>query len=269
MRGRLEVDLGRNHGRTVITRLHQCAPLRMIRPFYPEDGGDPAHLYLMNTTGGVLEGDDLSVRVAVRRGGHVLLATPSATRIHRTPTGRSGQRVEIHLEAGAVLEYLPEPTLPFAESDFVQDVEVSVGEGAVLFYWDLLGPGRSGRGERFAYRRYESRLLIRDSAGPVVHDAMQLTPLAWPDFETGVMEGYTHLGSLYVVGTDENEGLLDSFREAVGEGVLWGTTLLHRRGVAVRALAPETPRLMALFTELWGRFRSHVLKRALPAVRRY
>ena len=268
MQGRLEISFERQGGLTRTCTLSHQAPLRVIRAFYPE-GGNPAHVFLLNTTGGVLCGDELLLRLALGPGAQVLLTTPSAMRIHPARGRGASQKTVIRLGEGAVLEYLPEPTLPFAGSSFSQETEIFLADGAVLFYWDLLGPGRLGKGERFAYRSFQNRFRIYESEALLVEESFRLAPAERLLSDLGVMEEFTHLGSLYIVGVRDPEKLLSAFRGVDLPGVFWGASALAGRGVSVRALSRETPALQTLFGELWRSFRSEVLGRGLPPVRRY
>lgn len=247
MRGCLEMTLKQNGGRTALGALRHTAPLRVVRPFYPE-GERPAHLYLLNTTAGILEGDQLEISLRLEKETHAVVMTPAATRVHSMPSGEARQRTTLTVGSGAILEYLAEPVLPYAGAAFHQETEIKLEEGAVLFYADLLGPGRLGRGESFAYRLYENQLRMVDREGLLVQERFRLAPAEHPLEEIGVMEGFSHLGTLYLVCPEEKRTpLLSAFRSAEAGNLFWGATLLPRRGLAVRALAHDTPTLHGFF----------------------
>ncbi|HEY5599596.1 MAG TPA: urease accessory protein UreD, partial [Candidatus Manganitrophaceae bacterium] len=214
MRGVLDITFERREEKTVVREVFQQAPLRVVRPFYPE-GESPAHLYLLNTTGGILEGDRMETTVRLEKGAHLLATTPAATRVHPSPSGEACQKMVFFLGAGAVLEYLPEPLLLYADAAFHQETDIYIEEGGALFFIDILAPGRLARGEAFAYRWYENRLRIYDGGGLLVQEGFRLAPQERRLDVVVAMEGYTHLGSLYVVCPDrEAEGLLEAFRSA-------------------------------------------------------
>ena len=111
---------------------------------------------------------------------------------------------------------------------------------------------------------------ICDDEGFISHEYLRIRPSITPVHHPGVMEHYTHLGSLYVCcGTDHLKALLAAFQSIQTSGLYWGVSLLPRRGLFVRALAHETPLLQDFFMKLWALFRKRVLGRALPPVRRY
>ena len=247
MFGLLEMTLKQEGERTVLGALRQAAPLRVIRPFYPEGAG-PAHFYLLNTTAGILEGDQVEISLQLEKGTHAVVTTPAATRVHSMPSGEASQRTTLSVGPGAILEYLSEPVLPYAGAAFHQKTDITLEEGAILFYVDLLGPGRLGRGESFAYRFYENQLRITDGEGVLVQERFRLSPSEHPLGETGVMEGFSHLGTLYLFCQEPVlKALLEKFQSIENPPLLWGVTLLSRRGLAVRALAHDTPTLQDFF----------------------
>lgn len=269
MHGILEITFQHKGERTVAREIRQQVPLRVIRPFYPEGEG-PAHLYLLNATAGILEGDRLEISLRLEKGTHAVVTTPAATRVHPMPSGEARQRTTLCVGPGATLEYLSEPVLPYAGAAFHQETEILLEEGATLFYADVLGPGRLARGESFAYRLYESRLSVADPEGILVQERFRLAPSERPLEEIGVMEGFSHLGTLYLFCPESaRKTLLAAFRSVDRVDLFWGATLLSRRGLAVRALAQDTPTLHDFFFNLWGFFRKEVLGRSLPPVRRY
>src|SRR5687767_12231852 len=99
MRGILDITLGQEGEKTIMREARHQAPLRLIRPFYPE-GGTPAHLCLLNATAGILEGDRLSLSLRMGKGTHALVTTPAATRVHPTPSGEAFQQIRFFLGSG-------------------------------------------------------------------------------------------------------------------------------------------------------------------------
>jgi urease accessory protein len=268
MHGLLDVTFERRGEKTVARVIRQRAPLKVLRPFYPE-GASPAHLYILNVAGGVLAGDQMEVSLRLESGAKGLVAVPSATKVYSMPSGEGRQKICFRIGTGSVLEYLPEPLLPFSDSAFLQETNIFLEEGATLFWSDILGPGRSGSGESFGYRLYDNRVKIKDNEGLISQESFCLMPGDRPLNVGGVMGEYSHLGSIYIFCKDELlEGLLNRIR-SLEEDLSWGVSLLTRRGLVVRALAHDTPVLQDFFVKIWSLFRRRVLGRSLPPVRRY
>jgi len=269
MHGLLDVQFDRQAEKTVVSHLRQRSPLRVLRSLYPE-GDSPSHLYVLYAAGGILEGDAVEVNLHLSPYAEAVVTTPAATKVHPMEAGEGRQIIRITLERGATLEYLQEPVLPFMGAAFHQEVDIFLEAGASLFWTDILGPGRHEKGEAFAYRRYENRMSIRDPEGLIAQESFRLIPEEDVLGVMGVMEGYTHYGALYLCCADAiREEMLRQIREIHARGLLWGATLLARRGIVVRALAHETPAIQELFNRVWTLFRLEVMRRPLPPLRRY
>ena len=93
-------------------------------------------------------GDRLSIEMTVGPDAHVLISTPSANRVYRSLSETSVQVVDISVGRGAILEWVPEPTIPFAGSRFRQVIHVTLAPGATVLLWDAIASGRMARGER-------------------------------------------------------------------------------------------------------------------------
>lgn len=268
MHGFLDVTFERKREKTVARVIRQRAPLKVLRPFYPE-GDSPAHLYILNVAGGVLAGDQMEVALRLGRGAEVSVTVPSSTKVHPMPSGEGSQKTCFRIGAGSVLEYLPEPLLPFSGAAFLQETDIFLEEGATLFWADILGPGRSGSGETFRYRLYDNRVKIKDGDGLILQESFRLMPGDIPLNVEGVMGEYSHLGSIYIFCKDEFLDSLLNGIQSLEEDLSWGVSLLARRGLVVRALACDTPVLQAFFVKIWSLFRKRVLGRSLPPVRKH
>ena len=62
------------------------------------------------------------------------------------------------MAGGAILEYVPLPLIPFAGALYAQEIDIRVESGGICLVAEVLAPGRSARGERFAYRMVRSRV---------------------------------------------------------------------------------------------------------------
>lgn len=148
-------------GTTRLDIQRQEPPLRVVRAFsIPEQG---ALVHLHNISGGVLGGDELTIEVSVEPGAYAQLTTTGATRLYRTrESGRPAlQRSRLYVAAGGLLEYLPDPIIPFARSQYRQRTDILLEENAGFLGWEVVAPGREASGERFAYTLLEMDLTIQ------------------------------------------------------------------------------------------------------------
>ena len=145
----LQLVLRRVGARTIVQDCYYHVPLQVLRHVYLDETGT-AYVYLLNPGGGVLGGDTYTSTVTVGAGAHAYLTTPSATKLYAAPGAATQQHIEFTLHAGAVLRYLPEQTIPFANAALQQQMTIRLGPGACVFLGEIVAPGRLARGESFA-----------------------------------------------------------------------------------------------------------------------
>lgn len=257
--GQLRLGFERRGPRTVVARARYTVPLQTLAPVALDDRA--AVVSILNPTGGLVGGDRLAIDVAVAPAAHACLTTPSATKVYRTAGEPARQDVCLRVEAGAVCEWVPDHTIPFAGSALRQRIEVEIADGACLILIDAFAAGRVGRGEAWAFRLLESALDVRDGKGRLLHDRFVLASDGALDPRgLGAAEGHAYFASLVVVGEE-----VDAFRRAVaGRFPAGGETTvaagaLPRRGVLVRCLAPSAPALLDALDALWGLARRELL----------
>jgi len=209
----------------VLRVLRQDPPWKVIRAFGPL-------LHLHNVSGGILAGDHLSLDVDVAA--PMLITTTGATRLYRQRAGAedSQQRLNFSVRDGAILEYLPDPLIPFAGSRHIQTTRFSLGRGATLIWWEVLA-------NTFAFERLQISSAIDLCGQPALREDFLLEPARRPMTSPVRMAASTHLSSFYVLSEGKTgafwQNLAQDLREIVPE--TWGITTLGAGGVIARALS--------------------------------
>ncbi len=262
----------RSRGRTILRDSYFRVPLQIIRPLYPE-GEEPAHLTLINPTGGSVGGDLLETEIYLGEGAQVLCTTQGATRIYRTVGEPVVSRTRIGMEKDSVLELIPDPIIPFAGSHYQQEVALELAEGARLLYGETIYQGRVAMGESFDYTEVALRVDARLNGAPLLTDAMEIRPDRMDPCSLGLFEPYPYLGSFFVLGGKDS--VLDKATEELeeimsdAEGVSGGACRLEGPGIMVRWLAESPVRLRWAFDEIWNVARRSVLGRKAVRLRKF
>jgi urease accessory protein len=202
----LELDFKFDHvaGHTVLASSRQQVPLKVVRAFALEDGSALAHLH--NVSGGLLGGDRLELRTRVGAGASAQLTTTGATRIYRTreQAPDAVQENHIRVEENALLEYVPDPIIPFAGARFRQQTTIHLSQGAGLFWWEILAPGREARGELFAYDRLQLSIDVSTPNRLIASERVCLEPQTTELSSLARLGDYRYWASFYIcrVGTD-------------------------------------------------------------------
>jgi urease accessory protein len=233
-------------------------------------------VHLNNVSGGVLAGDRLRLDVEVDPGEIAQITTTGATRLyrHRPGAADSEQYTVISVGEGALMEYLPDAVIPYAGSRHTQRTEIKLASGAVLFWWEVLAPGRQAAGERFAFERLRVESEVRAGTRPVVRERFLLEPAARPLDVMARMQQYLHVASFYACqegrpsvfwrALESQLSELARERTQFGE-VVWGASMLASDGVIVRGLSASSRWIHPAMIEFWRQARLAVTgQEAIP-----
>jgi urease accessory protein len=249
--GALRLRFERRGARTVLAACRSTVPLQVLAPLALP--GSAAVVSILNPTGGLVGGDRLRIDVEAGLGAHACLTTPSATKVYRTIGEPAHQDVTLHLARDAVVEYVPDHTIPFAGSDFRQTLRAEVGEGARLIVVDAFAAGRVARGEAWQFARLDSALYVEDGTGWLLRDRFVLRgPGAWDAL--GLAEGFPYFATLATFGDGSWDTLAGDVDAALAAcpGVRAGGGNLPRRGTLMRCLADSAVGLGDAVDRLWA-----------------
>jgi urease accessory protein len=266
--GSLSLRFERRGAATVLAGCRFTLPLQVLTPLALD--GPSLVVSMLNPTGSVLGGDRLCIDARAEAGARALLTTPSATRVHRTSGPAAVQEVRLAVAAGAVLEWVPDHTIPYAGSAYRQRLRAHVAADATLIVVDAFSVGRVARGEQFQFRVLESALSVTDDAGWLLHDRFVLGGDAgWAGL--GFCEGAPYLATVAVVTPAPGAEVARAAAAALAgvPGVSGGVGRLPRRGILVRCLAESAPALGDAVRAVWDAVRGAAFGGAAVDLRKY
>ncbi|NQE36423.1 Urease accessory protein UreD [Microcoleus sp. IPMA8] len=171
--GYLNLTYANRNGKTQIIRNEMQAPLKVQRPFYPE-GKDVCHSVILHTAGGVVGGDRLSSHFHLQPNAKALITTAAAGKIYRSSGLKSQQNIDIQLDIGANLEWLPQETIVFDGAIYRQNLRVELAPTARILLWEITRFGRSARGEKFLSGEWRSHTEVWQQNSPLWIDRQLL-----------------------------------------------------------------------------------------------
>ncbi len=262
VRASLRLDFARDElsGRTVLAGSHQEPPLRVVRAFAMEDGAAMVHLH--NVSGGLLGGDRWRLAVNVGSEACAQITTTGATRVYRPRDEAqvTTQANEVTVGENALLEYLPDPLIPFAGARFSQRTCIRLSSGAGLFWWEILAPGREARGEIFEYAGVELKTDLLAVGRPIAIERVRIEPEKHRVASLARLGPYRTWATFYIcrVGLEASAWpeLEQHLREAVAGfclpgRTLWGISTLTAHGLVVRCAASRGRDVLPGLQALW------------------
>src|SRR4028118_967446 len=171
--GSLNLVYAHRQGTTQLIHDRVQAPLKVQRPFYPE-GSEVCHSVVLHTAGGVVGGDRNSLDLHLEPNAQALITTAAAGKIYRSNGLQARQTIQMHVEAGACLEWLPQETIVFNGAIYRQDLRVELAPGALWLGWEMTRFGRSARGEQFLQGEWRSHTEVWQRGRPLWIDRQWL-----------------------------------------------------------------------------------------------
>lgn len=246
--GRLDLNFTYNTAlqSTKLTHCVQHPPLKVIRAFPLDAGGALVHLH--NISGGVLGGDQLALTVDVGPEAYTQLTSTSATRLYRSRSAQqlAQQTTTVRVQEGGLLEYLPDPLIPFAGSRYQQHTQIRLEADAGLFWWEIIAPGRVAHGELFAYDLLKTAMMISTPERPLAQERFTLEPQRFSLSSLARLGQYTYMCSFYIcrIGIAAStwlhlEQALSELAQELHRPTIttWGVSALVAHGLVVRALS--------------------------------
>ncbi|MGQ4427082.1 urease accessory protein UreD, partial [Streptomyces violaceoruber] len=241
--GVLDLELAPLAGSTKVVRQYQRAPLHIFRPIYLDPARpDMAFVFLQQQGDGLVQGDRYRMDIDCAPGSAVHITTQAATKVFGARDNFATQLVNLRVGAGAVLEYLPDPVVPFRTSRLFQRTCLTTAPDATVIMGEILLPGRVAHGEAHAYDLCWMETEVRSPDGTLLFtDTVRLRPGGQDDPRSpGLLGEYDVVATMYVVASRMPPAdLVLLLRGALAEvpDVLAGVTELPADcGAAVRVL---------------------------------
>ena len=151
--GALEVS--RVAGQSALVSCWSSNPLKILAP---RARGESVWAYLSSFGGGIVGGDQVGIQITVNEGARCFLSTQASTKIYRNSAERAcTQTLNASLGPESLFVLAPEVLQPFANGSYSQTQQFQLQAGAGLVLVDWLSAGRVARGERWSFRRFESK----------------------------------------------------------------------------------------------------------------
>jgi len=263
-RGMADVELALAGSKTIISKMRTKSPFLVQKSLYP-DSSMPgmAHVYLMSSAGGILQGDRMDIKITALHGTISRITNQAATKIYKMDKGFATQDVTIFAKDGSYLEFIPYQLIPYKSSRFCQNVSVQATRGSTVLYSETVSAGRTASGEAFDFDVCFLNMEVHDDTGKLLFtDATCMEPESSKDFDR-LFGGKTLWSMIYVV-TPDAERIDQQVSAAIKEhSILAGcSSLPHDCGLVVRMLDDSIDKIRHLTESISSIAKGHALAAA-------
>ena len=258
VRGKADVVFARRQGRTALASLFQHDPLRVLFPTPPS--GELTSAILVTTSGGLVGGDEIAVRIAAGEGTAVLASAQAAEKVYRSAGADCRIAMRLHAGPDAWLEWLPQETIVFDGARLRRLTVIEAAPGARVLAGEMLALGRAAMGERLRAGLLRDTWEVRKDGRLRWVDALHIEGdmASVLDHPAGLGGAVACATAVYV--GDDAAARLAAARallEETGEGVRCAATVVNVVLVA-RFLAAEGAALRRAYGAFWAGFRREV-----------
>jgi len=147
-----------------------------------------------------------------------------------------------------LLEYLPDPLIPFAGSRYQQHTHIDLAYDAGLFWWETITPGREAHGEVFGYEKLYLMAEITAQGKPLAIERMKIEPQQRAPSSLTRLGSFPYFCSFYIckVGLQATRWLqleqqLSTLAQELSRpmDISWGVSTLVAHGLLVRAVSRQ------------------------------
>ncbi len=248
--GVIEMKLQVNEdSKTYISSLLSRAPFLIQKAIYPEINlPNFPHVYIMSSSGGILQGDEQKIQIVMGKSSSARITTQSATKIYKMDNGHASQYINLNVQEGSYLEFIPHQIIPFKSSRFYQEVNLEVEKNAVLIYSEIISAGRIASGEKFDFDLCFLRTSASRNGRLLFADVMSLNQKD-KLYLKSVFGGKFFLSSIYIIGNSiPMEPIIEKINlVTINSSFLAGcSSLPNDSGIIVRILADSASEIMSL-----------------------
>jgi urease accessory protein len=270
--GFLRLGFERRSGKTILENLERRAPYMVQRALHcDEQMPGLAHVFLITTTGCLLQGDRLTLDITLRPRAQAHITSQSATKIHAMDANYAAQSHTIALADEAYLEFFPDPVIPHRHARFISDTQISVAPSATLLLSEIIQPGRKHHhpDECFGATVLSiSTSASRPDGRSLFAEKLVIEPRRYLMRQTGVMNSFDVFANVILCAPKDKAERIYNRVEAdvdLAEGVAFGACRLpNDAGLIFKVLGRETAQVKAKVREFLGVVRKEIVGAELP-----
>src|SRR5262249_23148753 len=268
----LRLGFERRSGQTILTDLQRRAPYMVQRPLYCDEAMPGlASVFLITTTGCVLQGDRLGLDISLGPRAQAHITSQSATKIHAMDANYAAQSQTITLADDAYLEFLPDPVIPHRHSRFISDTQISVAPSASLLLSEIIQPGRKHHhpDECFGATVLSvSTAAARPDGRSLFAEKLVIEPRRYVMRQTGVMDTFDVFANVILCAPKDEAARIHERAEAdinLAEGLAFGACRLpNDAGLIFKVLGRETAQVKSKVREFWSLVHQEIIGATLP-----
>jgi urease accessory protein len=231
------------------------------------------HVYIMSSSGGILQGDKYSIDMILEKNALAHITTQGATRIYKMNSSNAIQVINVSLDDGAYLEFIPDQIIPYKDSRFYQEINFKVHDNATMIYSEIISPGRIGMGETFDYEICDLRSTGKNHKNNLrFTDYTKIEPKKMNIQDFGVLGQKQIVATMYILAKTNDvekiaQTLENNIRDSTEIMIGW-STMTGENGILLRIIGNTTRDIFRLVYDITKIVRRIVLNSDFHEIRK-
>jgi len=172
--GHAKVCFGMSNGQA---RLRDLSQIGCAKAFLPQHHKAQSEVIFLNTAGGLTDQDQLCYEMVLGQGAHITATTQTAERAYASRGLAAQARVLAQVGAGGRLDWLPQETILFENSNLTRETVIELATDASCLLVESVVLGRHAMGEDLDAARLTDHRMVSRNGKPVWADTVRLDPL--------------------------------------------------------------------------------------------
>jgi urease accessory protein len=274
--GVLEMRFVDRGDKTILRDMYRKTPLLVQQALYWDEALPTMPcVYMISTSGSVLQGDRLFLTIDMEPGSLAHVTTQSATKVHQMDANHASQLQKVTLAENSYLELMPGVTIPHSNARYFARTDVTVDPSATLLFSEIVMPGRKyhrtaqSDTELFVYDLYSTLIKARRPDGQdLFTEKLVIEPQRFPVRHKGIMSDYDVFGNVVLLTPkDHADEILEQVVPGPDGKVFSGASRLpNDAGLIFKVLGPESEPVKSKVRDFWALVRKSVLDTTIPPV---
>lgn len=237
-KGAVSLSFRNRSGRIAPGRTHQSGCLRARFPRPAEPGETPCAV-LINTSGGVADGDRLDHRIEWDEHSAATVTTQAAEKVYRALAAGGAIETRLEVMRGASAEWLPQETILFDGSRLRREARIILAEDVTFLGVEAVVLGRQAMGETMRRGSLRDRMRIWRGGKLIYADSLALGgDIAALMKRAAIGKGAAAMAVIVHASADAGK-LLEPVRDALAPARGQAAASSWNGLLAVRLLAPD------------------------------
>ena len=243
---RIVLDVEPISGKTRMKEKESMFPLSVQKEMY-YDPFQPkmTQIYIMSSSGGILQGDKYMIDIILEKNTLAHITTQGATRVYGMNVSNAIQVVNVSLDDGAYLEFIPDQIIQYKNSRFYQEINFKVHDNATMIYSEIISPGRIAMGEIFDYEICYLRTAGKNHKDELrFTDYTKIEPKKMNLQDFGMLETKQIIATVYILAKrNDVEKIIQTLENQIknsSEIEIGWSTMTKENGILLRILGNTT-----------------------------